>query len=695
MSDAAAVNIKIKSDTDTSGVSATERALGSLERGIHRAGDEWEHFGRRLGKKFSLPDIGKEVLAGLGLGSGYALAERAASLIEGYYEQAAEHAKAIAEASERSLAAVEKAMRLRRTDEQELGVLQERQKSELKTLAELNAPKFQNVTERVLVQAPGNILSPHGAIIGYQQAVYADRTVSRPVPQSEKDKKEAADLKAKTDERDNEITELKKKIAADKNNFDAELNQSDIAAAQADEEARSKSAEMGRQILEQRKQETAEILAASDAEAKFAQEVAKINALRNVTNGLTNAQADAAIAKLRAEKEDLVGKAIRASREEVEQYDVALEALDKNPALSDREKYQERIRLIDAQTAAIARAKEALTALMQANPGLDTGALTEALNRFGQQRARNAGNAQPAQTLQQRDAIGLSDLSDPAKHYQSAGDGLIGGLSQQIEALGTAGDRVANTLRDTIGGAFDTITQHLTALIAGTEGWRQGLLGIVQTIGTDLIGGIVRLGVEWVEQQILMSVFGKAIAAASNAAMVPIAAGAAAIWAPAATLAAIATLGGAALAAPAEILAAQGAVAATSVLGLADGAIVRGPGGPTDDLIPRMLSNGEAVTRASSVAKFGEPFFHSLNAGVLDLASLPANIARQAAAPAGTAAAPHGLGGSSAGRSLNIALLDPTRDQSTIAALERDPNADTWFVDMLQRHRRHIPGVRV
>ena len=45
------------------------------------------------------------------------------------------------------------------------------------------------------------------------------------------------------------------------------------------------------------------------------------------------------------------------------------------------------------------------------------------------------------------------------------------------------------------------------------------------------------------------------------------------------------------------------------------GGNVSGPGGPRDDLIPAMLSNGEYVIRASSVSKYGVNMLNSINAG--------------------------------------------------------------------------------
>jgi predicted nucleic acid-binding Zn-ribbon protein len=51
------------------------------------------------------------------------------------------------------------------------------------------------------------------------------------------------------------------------------------------------------------------------------------------------------------------------------------------------------------------------------------------------------------------------------------------------------------------------------------------------------------------------------------------------------------------------------------VEGFATGGRVSGPGGPTADRVPAMLSDGEYVIRASSVSRFGSAFFDALNSG--------------------------------------------------------------------------------
>src|SRR5690606_15422601 len=48
---------------------------------------------------------------------------------------------------------------------------------------------------------------------------------------------------------------------------------------------------------------------------------------------------------------------------------------------------------------------------------------------------------------------------------------------------------------------------------------------------------------------------------------------------------------------------------------------VSGPGGPRDDLVPAMLSNGEYVVKASSVDKYGLAFMDALNSGHLPMSA--------------------------------------------------------------------------
>ena len=126
-----------------------------------------------------------------------------------------------------------------------------------------------------------------------------------------------------------------------------------------------------------------------------------------------------------------------------------------------------------------------------------------------------------------------------------------------------------------------------------------------------IIQAFVRMAAQWITQQIIMAVFGKAIQAAQLAALAPIAFATAALWAPAATAASIATFGGAAVEGAAM---AQTAIW-TSALGFAEGGLVTGPGTGTSDSIYARLSNGEFVVPADRVAQYGVGFFEDLRGG--------------------------------------------------------------------------------
>ena len=699
MSDAATVNIAIKGTADVSSIKQATSVLQSLQEGAEKAGDTWEHLGKRIARKFSTADVGKEVLAGLGIGSGFAVAERLAGLIEGHFRAAAEFAKAMADESDKQLAAFEKQMRLRRTDVQELQKLKNDQAGAERAVAEREKPKFITYTQG-------------GTVHGEDMR----RQVTKQLEPTEEEKLKTAQLKTEIDNRKTAIQELELQIksAADAERAliseDTKYAQSvkkindlvgeggltraeaDKRIAQLSQERTDKEAKLAEQRAKLQQEETGKIEEAqkritaalktsaekfrdlADPQRKYAQQLAEIDQLTRTyaANGqpfLSAQDAAAAKARILAEMNDTAGKAIRATRQEVEQYDIALAVLDKNPALSDQEKQRERIRLIDAQTEAINRAKQALQAFMAANPGVDVGGLNEAISRFGDKTARNAGGAQPAQTLGQRDANAVKDLGDPAKHYQSAGAGAKGGTSTFLADLGTASDNVATSITGTLNSALQGTSDILFNLGTGAMTFKQAWGGAILTIGKDfarmatdmvakmlwratvdrlltVLGVTTHVAGEGVKTAATTTGFAARMAFKIKETLADVWAGAVAVFKAIAGIPII----GPVLA----VAAVAGAVALgfnlVSKIGHADGGIIRGPGGPRDDRIPAMLSNGEGIIRASSVGLFGEPFFNALNAGVLDLSALPSSIARQLPLAA-AAAAPRSGGGSAPGQS--------------------------------------------
>lgn len=115
-----------------SSTSVIEREVGSLTT--------------RLAKKFSLGDVGKDVLKGLGIGSGFAAAEQAAQMIVSYWKDAAEAAKSIEESTAKQLAMTLKMISGRQTPEQQLATMEAERDRLEKRLAEANRPKVESVT---------------------------------------------------------------------------------------------------------------------------------------------------------------------------------------------------------------------------------------------------------------------------------------------------------------------------------------------------------------------------------------------------------------------------------------------------------------------------------------------------------------------------------------------------------------------
>lgn len=107
-------------------------AAAGVSRGARELAENLERSDGLISKirsKFSAGSILTSVLSGVGIGSGFAIAEKAADLIASHWRKASEAAQRIAEFSDRQLDATLKIIRLRETDEQRLAKAQRREKS--------------------------------------------------------------------------------------------------------------------------------------------------------------------------------------------------------------------------------------------------------------------------------------------------------------------------------------------------------------------------------------------------------------------------------------------------------------------------------------------------------------------------------------------------------------------------------------
>ena len=219
------------------------------------------------------------------------------------------------------------------------------------------------------------------------------------------------------------------------------------------------------------------------------------------------------------------------------------------------------------------------------------------------QEDRNKYTEQSLQLEGQRIAL----LNDEEKLKAQSGDwganfrGALTGIQNQ---WGSWASQMAGTFSSVFNSAISSVSNGITGLIMGTKTWKQALMDITNTILTSIIGAIVQMGVRWVLTQLMMAVFGKAMMAASTAALIPVAAAQAGIWWTPAVLSTIASFGASAAAAPLE-------VGAAILAGFDEGGYTAGKRG-----MPAGIVHGEEfVFSAPAVDRIGLPTLQAIHTG--------------------------------------------------------------------------------
>lgn len=113
-----AVNAKLIADAKQF-IAEFERADNASRRSAANIDREVGNLQKSLSKKFALGDIGKDVLRGFGIGSGFAVAQTAADMLVKHFADAAESAKAIEESTAAALAHTKAMIAFRQTDAQQ------------------------------------------------------------------------------------------------------------------------------------------------------------------------------------------------------------------------------------------------------------------------------------------------------------------------------------------------------------------------------------------------------------------------------------------------------------------------------------------------------------------------------------------------------------------------------------------------
>jgi hypothetical protein len=104
------------------------------------------HLKNDVTKKFSTVDIGKQILGGLGIGSGFALAQTAVEKLTGYFREQADLAQIIEESTAQQLAHTKQLIALRQSPQEQLNTLQRDYDTAKKELATLRSEESRTTT---------------------------------------------------------------------------------------------------------------------------------------------------------------------------------------------------------------------------------------------------------------------------------------------------------------------------------------------------------------------------------------------------------------------------------------------------------------------------------------------------------------------------------------------------------------------
>lgn len=194
-------------------------------------------------------------------------------------------------------------------------------------------------------------------------------------------------------------------------------------------------------------------------------------------------------------------------------------------------------------------------------------------------------------------AMGL----DPAQwgEWSLAGLNAIAQLTEGFKGLSVS-------LSDTLGNALSTFTDGLSNGIANAivkgEDLRETMYNISQTIAVDLISSLIKMGIQWVTTQLMMSSVSEAQTTALTGMSLAMANALAVAWSTPATYVATATMGSAVVAGQTALTGAVMANKATALLSLATGGYT-GDGGKYEPA--GIVHKGEYVFSQEDVNRIG------------------------------------------------------------------------------------------
>lgn len=118
--------------------------------------------------------------------------------------------------------------------------------------------------------------------------------------------------------------------------------------------------------------------------------------------------------------------------------------------------------------------------------------------------AKGADFGKPRESKIDRANAGVAALSDPALHYQSAGEGVRGGAESFYASAGTMGDQAARAMDSTLGASVQSITHGIMSWIDGVKSFGQAMRSIGGSVLNAMLQQLVQIGAQWVVNSLLI-----------------------------------------------------------------------------------------------------------------------------------------------------------------------------------------------
>ena len=242
-------------------------------------------------------------------------------------------------------------------------------------------------------------------------------------------------------------------------------------------------------------------------------------------------------------------------------------------------------------------------------------------------------------------------------------------IGKLTEGFSSLGESITETLGSALTSFADGLANGIAGAIVKGEDLRETMQGVAQSIVTDVISSIIKMGIQWVATQIMMSAIGQTTQQEQVAAGTAAAAETAAAWATAATYVATATMGGAVEAGEIALMEAVAWNKAQGLLSLASGGYT-GAGGKYEPA--GIVHKGEYVFSQEDVQRIGLNNLEMMHRGADAITQAGVNNARTSA-PAGNSGSTVSIVNMVDPDMLKAYLSTPDGQKAIINTIKRNP----------------------